>query len=83
VLSVNRALQNPGLFTSDHYRQAAFAVAAGVAIRILVSVPVCVLHVLRNYIDNDKNRGPLATGGNIAFRTLDLAYYLQSLTMHI
>lgn len=43
--TVNRALQNPGLFTSDHYRQAALAVAAGVAIRILVSIPVCVPHL--------------------------------------
>ena len=42
MLAVNRAVQNPGLFTSDHYRQAALAVAAGVAIRILVSIPVCV-----------------------------------------
>lgn len=42
MFAVNRALQNPGLFTSDHYRQAALAVAAGIAIRILVSIPVCV-----------------------------------------
>lgn len=35
-----RALQNPGLFTNDHYRQAALAVAAGIAIRILVAIPV-------------------------------------------
>jgi hypothetical protein len=40
VLLVNRALQNPGLFTSDHYRQAALAVAAGIAIRIIVAIPV-------------------------------------------
>lgn len=38
--TVNRALQNPRLFTSDHYRQAAIAVAAGVAIRIIVAIPV-------------------------------------------
>lgn len=37
---VNRALQNPRLFTSDHYRQAAIAVAAGIAIRIIVAIPV-------------------------------------------
>lgn len=37
----NRALQNPALFTSDHYRQAAIAVAAGVAIRLGISIPVC------------------------------------------
>lgn len=34
------ALQNPGIFTSDHYRQAALAVAAGIAIRLLVAIPV-------------------------------------------
>jgi len=37
---VNRALQNPGLFTSTHYRQAALAVAAGFAIRLVVAIPV-------------------------------------------
>ena len=37
---VNRALQNPGIFTSTHYRQAAIAVAAGIAIRLILSVPV-------------------------------------------
>lgn len=37
--AVHRALQNPGLFTSTHYRQAALAVAGGIAIRILVAVP--------------------------------------------
>jgi hypothetical protein len=41
LVGVNRALQNPGLFTSDHYRQAAIAVAAGIAIRIIVAIPVC------------------------------------------
>ncbi|KAF3045147.1 hypothetical protein E8E12_009982 [Didymella heteroderae] len=46
LVGVNRALQNPGLFTSDHYRQAALAVAAGVAIRILVSIPIVGVRVL-------------------------------------
>lgn len=40
-LTPSLALQNPGIFTSDHYRQAALAVAAGIAIRILVAIPVC------------------------------------------
>jgi hypothetical protein len=40
IFAVNRALQNPGLFTSEHYRQAALAVAAGVAIRLVVTFPV-------------------------------------------
>jgi hypothetical protein len=47
VPPVNRALQNPGIFTSDHYRQAAIAVAAGIAIRIIVAVPVCCRPVAR------------------------------------
>jgi hypothetical protein len=42
--SVNRAVQNPALFTSDHYRQAAIAVAAGIAIRVIVAVPVSSMH---------------------------------------
>lgn len=46
MLQVNRALQNPGLFTSDHYRQAAIAVAAGIAIRIIVAVPIIGVRVV-------------------------------------
>lgn len=42
---MNRALQNPGLFTSKHYRQAALAVAAGIAIRIIVAIPVRPRHL--------------------------------------
>jgi hypothetical protein len=42
LVGANRALRNPGLFTSEHYRQAALAVAAGIAIRILVAIPVCI-----------------------------------------
>ena len=41
LVGAHRALQNPGLFTSEHYRQAASAVAAGIAIRLLVAIPVC------------------------------------------
>lgn len=38
-----RALQNPNLWTTQHYRQAAIAVACGIAIRILIEIPVCFL----------------------------------------
>ena len=37
---VHRALQNPAIFTSEHYRQAAIAVAAGIAIRLIITIPV-------------------------------------------
>lgn len=40
VVGANRALQNPGIFTSELYRQAALAVACGLAIRMLVAIPV-------------------------------------------
>jgi hypothetical protein len=33
-------LQNPEIFTSDHYRQAAIAVVTGLAIRLIISIPV-------------------------------------------
>ncbi|EEY21340.1 transmembrane protein UsgS [Verticillium alfalfae VaMs.102] len=39
-VGAHRALQNPGIFTSDHYKQAAAAVVAGLAIRLIVSIPV-------------------------------------------
>ncbi|KAG7150091.1 hypothetical protein HYQ46_000979 [Verticillium longisporum] len=37
-VGAHRALQNPGIFTSDHYKQAAAAVVAGLAIRLIVSI---------------------------------------------
>jgi hypothetical protein len=38
--AAHRALQNPGIFTSEHYRQAAIAVVIGLAIRLIISIPV-------------------------------------------
>jgi hypothetical protein len=38
--SAHRALQNPKLFTSDHYKQAAIAVGVGIAIRLAITIPV-------------------------------------------
>ncbi|TKA54072.1 hypothetical protein B0A49_09668 [Cryomyces minteri] len=46
VVGALRALQNPGLFTSEHYQQAALAVAAGIAIRLIIAIPVIVVRVL-------------------------------------
>ncbi|KAF2807987.1 transmembrane protein UsgS [Mytilinidion resinicola] len=46
LVGAHRALQNPGLFTSDHYRQAAIAVAAGIAIRIIIAIPVIGVRIL-------------------------------------
>ena len=46
LVGAHRALQNPALFTSDHYRQAVIAVAVGIAIRLLVSLPVSPIAIL-------------------------------------
>jgi len=40
LVGAHRALQNPRLFTSEHYKQAALAVAAGLAISGLIKIPV-------------------------------------------
>jgi hypothetical protein len=40
LVGAHRAMQNPRLFTSTHYRQAALAVAAGLAISLLIKIPV-------------------------------------------
>ncbi|KAK4498160.1 hypothetical protein PRZ48_010816 [Zasmidium cellare] len=46
LVGANRALQNPRLFSSEHYKQAALAVAAGIAIRLLVAIPTLGIRVL-------------------------------------
>lgn len=40
LVGAYRGLQNPSLFTSEHYKQALFAVLAGIAIRLIVAIPV-------------------------------------------
>ncbi|KAK3671750.1 hypothetical protein LTR78_008295 [Recurvomyces mirabilis] len=49
-VGANRALQNPGLFTSSHYRQAALAVVAGLAIRLIVTLPTFGIRMLIRFI---------------------------------
>ncbi|KAK2747934.1 hypothetical protein FQN57_001525 [Myotisia sp. PD_48] len=39
-VGAHRALMNPELFKSEHYRQAALAVCAGIAIHFIVSIPI-------------------------------------------
>ncbi|KAK4464267.1 Acetamidase/Formamidase family-domain-containing protein [Cladorrhinum samala] len=40
LVGAHRALQNPDIFTSQHYKQAAIAVAAGIIIRVLIALPI-------------------------------------------
>jgi hypothetical protein len=41
-------LQNPALFTSEHYKQAALAVAIGIAIRLAIAIPVRMFPLVGN-----------------------------------
>ncbi|KAF7190794.1 hypothetical protein HII31_07953 [Pseudocercospora fuligena] len=50
LVGANRALQNPKLFTSDHYKQAALAIVAGIAIRLLVAIPTLGIRVLIGFL---------------------------------
>lgn len=50
LVGAHRALQNPGIFTSEHYRQAIIAVASGVAIRVAIAVPIIGIRVLLWFI---------------------------------
>ncbi|MCJ1287674.1 hypothetical protein MMC26_007026 [Xylographa opegraphella] len=85
-----RALQNPGLFKYEHYRQAAIAVGAGIAIRLLISAPIfgikAILWLLSFMIDfehatwDDK----LVEGLDfIANSVLQLPFFLMSLMRYI
>lgn len=40
LVGAHRALQNPAIFTNDHYKQAAAAVLVGIGIRLAIMVPV-------------------------------------------
>ncbi|GKZ32687.1 hypothetical protein AbraIFM66950_002286 [Aspergillus brasiliensis] len=43
VVATVRALRNPDLFKHEHFRQAAFAVAVGVGVELLIQIPIIVL----------------------------------------
>ncbi|KAI5793735.1 hypothetical protein DFH27DRAFT_567113 [Peziza echinospora] len=45
IVGAYRALQNPALFRSAHYKQALKAVLAGILIRILISIPILALQI--------------------------------------
>lgn len=49
-VGANRALQNPALFTTTHYRQVAIAVVAGVAIRLIVALPTLGIRVFIKFL---------------------------------
>lgn len=55
LVGAHRALQNPAIFTNAHYKQAAIAVAAGVAIRLAIAIPIISVKILLgilSYVSN-------------------------------
>ncbi|KAI1288812.1 transmembrane protein UsgS [Xylaria venustula] len=46
LVGAHRALQNPAIFNNAHYKQAAIAVAAGLAIRLAIAIPIIGVKVL-------------------------------------
>jgi hypothetical protein len=48
-------MQNPGIFTNEHYKQAAYAVLAGIAIRLTIAIPVGGLPVFLTVAYTDSN----------------------------
>ena len=46
VVGAWRALQNPRLFKQENYRQAAIAVAAGIALKLMIAAPTTLIRIL-------------------------------------
>ncbi|KIW03149.1 uncharacterized protein PV09_05792 [Verruconis gallopava] len=90
LVGAHRALQNPKMFTSDHYRQAALAVAAGIAIRMLIEIPIfgvrALLWIIGLFVnldhsswDNDVVRGLQFVEHSV----LQIPFFLMSLMRYI
>ncbi|KAI0895044.1 formamidase [Annulohypoxylon nitens] len=90
LVGAHRALQNPGIFTNDHYKQAAIAVGAGIAIRIAIAIPIIgikvLLDVLSLIFDLDKATwdDTLVNGLDlIANHVLQVPLFLMTLMRYI
>ncbi|KAF2877849.1 hypothetical protein BDV95DRAFT_4405 [Massariosphaeria phaeospora] len=90
LVGVHRALQNPDLLTSTHYRQAAIAVAAGVAIRLLVAVPIIgvrlLLWILALFVNMDHAQWDDDVTKGLHFfenSVLQLPFFLMTLMRYI
>lgn len=83
-VGANRALQNPDLFTTSHYRQAAIAVCAGLAIRIILNVPIysvkAVLWLIGTIVDLDRETWDDTLVGGLDFiskHVLQIPFFLM------
>ncbi|KAI0475036.1 formamidase [Xylariaceae sp. FL0804] len=71
LVGAHRAMQNPAIFTNTHYKQAAIAVGAGIAIRLGITIPILAIKLLLSFLslffDLDK-----ATWDDSIYNFLDL-----------
>jgi hypothetical protein len=88
--SVHRALQNPAIFTSTHYRQAALAVAAGIAIRLILAIPIIgvrgLLWILSLVVNMDHAQWDDSVSSGLHFlehSVLQVPFFLMTLMRYI
>ncbi|KAI4156449.1 MAG: hypothetical protein LQ340_000264 [Diploschistes diacapsis] len=90
IVGALRALQNPGIFQYEHYRQAALAVCAGIALRLIIAAPILLLKATiwcLSFLINTKTAtwdDKLVDGLEfIANHVLQLPFFVMSLMSHI
>ncbi|KAF2487279.1 hypothetical protein BDY17DRAFT_288651 [Neohortaea acidophila] len=90
LVGAYRALQNPALFTSEHYRQAALAVVAGVAISLLVSIPTFLIQLGIRFVglfkDLDRStwdEGVIEGIHYVEHHVLQVPFFLMSFMRHL
>ncbi|EZF36225.1 hypothetical protein TMEN_8240 [Trichophyton mentagrophytes] len=90
LVGAHRALQNPELFKSEHYKQAALAVCSGIAIHLVVAIPIVAVKLviwllswavdLENAAWHDKVVGTLDFVSNYV---LQVPFFLMTLMRYI
>ncbi|KAI0906934.1 formamidase [Ustulina deusta] len=90
IVGAHRALQNPAIFNNAHYKQAAVAIGAGLAIRLAIAVPVIgvkvFLAILSYLTDLDKASwdDSLVNGLDLlANHVLQLPLFLMTLMRYV
>ncbi|KAI9726864.1 MAG: hypothetical protein M1834_001474 [Cirrosporium novae-zelandiae] len=85
-----RALQNPDLFTSQHYRQAAIAVCVGIAIRLIIAIPLGCVKVILKIIGLVLSLEDATWDDNIlngldfiAYQVLQVPFFLMTLMRYV
>ncbi|EMR70565.1 putative transmembrane protein [Eutypa lata UCREL1] len=90
LVGAHRAMQNPEIFTNTHYKQAAIAVAAGLAIRLIIAIPIIGIKVFISFLSlfMDLNKATwddtLVEGLNlIANHVLQIPLFLMTLMRYV